>query len=357
MVARRGREYTRRPMADSAIKPAYLIRGGDEGKIQAALGRLRARAEREGGAGALESFSDPDGQAGPDVNGLLGAIPALSLIGSRRYLVADRVERLDTTRVLAIAAALAALPEELTVVLVERDRGGGPRDRPSKARNEASKALAAAVAAAGGEVLAYEAPRGGDLTARLVADARARGFSLEPAAAALLVERMGESTARLTAELDRLALWAEPGDRVTAEDLEAMIADTSEEAGWALSDAILARDPARAVLAAERLTAQGEGSTTLVYQVARRLREAHAVAAALEAGHPQREVEKRVRMHPYAARKLVARLRGVAPDELRSATCALADLEWWTRGGSDYPEDVALALAVRRAAGAIDVDG
>jgi hypothetical protein len=29
----------------------------------------------------------------------------------------------------------------------------------------------------------------------------------------------------------------------------------------------------------------------------------------------------------------------------------VADLEWWTRGGSDYPEPVALTLAVRRAAG------
>jgi hypothetical protein len=57
-------------------------------------------------------------------------------------------------------------------------------------------------------------------------------------------------------------------------------------------------------------------------------------------------------MHPYAARMLLRRLRGVPVQALRSATCAIADLEWWTRGGSDYPDDVALTIAVKRAAGA-----
>jgi hypothetical protein len=59
-------------------------------------------------------------------------------------------------------------------------------------------------------------------------------------------------------------------------------------------------------------------------------------------------------MHPYAAKMLVRRLRGRSLEDVRAATCAIADLEWWTRGGSDYPGSVALTLAVRRAAGARD---
>jgi hypothetical protein len=57
-------------------------------------------------------------------------------------------------------------------------------------------------------------------------------------------------------------------------------------------------------------------------------------------------------MAPYPAKMLVRSVRGVDPDELSEAICAIADLEWWTRGGSDYPEPVALTLAVRRASGA-----
>jgi DNA polymerase III delta subunit len=139
---------------------------------------------------------------------------------------------------------------------------------------------------------------------------------------------------------------------VNLADLEAMLVDTSEEAAWALSDAIVAQDAAAALRAAERLAAQGEAVTPLVYQAGRRLREAHSALVELEAGRSQKRVEADLRMHPYAAKMLMRRLRGTSPTELRAAACAIADLEWWTRGGSEYPEDVALALAVWRASGA-----
>jgi hypothetical protein len=48
---------------------------------------------------------------------------------------------------------------------------------------------------------------------------------------------------------------------------------------------------------------------------------------------------------------LVRSVQGVEPTELSEAIGAVADLEWWTRGGSDYPERVALTLAVRKASG------
>ena len=48
---------------------------------------------------------------------------------------------------------------------------------------------------------------------------------------------------------------------------------------------------------------------------------------------------------------LLRSVRDASLPELRATTCAIADLEWWTRGGSDYADDVALALAVERAAG------
>jgi hypothetical protein len=71
----------------------------------------------------------------------------------------------------------------------------------------------------------------------------------------------------------------------------------------------------------------------------------------LESGRPAKDVEAALPMHPYAAKMLLRRVRDGSVAELRASACAIADLEWWTRGGSDYPEPVALTLAVRRAAG------
>jgi len=67
-------------------------------------------------------------------------------------------------------------------------------------------------------------------------------LELDPAAARLLVERMGPESLRLRNELERLALWAGESGQVTAADLEEMIADTSEAAVWTLSDAVIEGD-------------------------------------------------------------------------------------------------------------------
>jgi DNA polymerase-3 subunit delta len=315
--------------------------GTDEGKIDAALSRLRARAEREGGPGTLESFGAGDGP--PDAEALIAAVPSMSLMAERRYLLADGVERWTAKHAAVVIDALGGLPPDLTVVLVARED-------PPKVR--APKGLTEAVTAAGGDVRRYAAPKARDLPARLVADAAKRGFRLEPEAARLMVERMGVGTMRLATEIERLSVWAGADGEVTAADLEAMVADTSEEAAWSLSDAIVKRDPALAAGAAEQLSAQGETVTPLIYQAARRLRDANTAIDALESGTPAKEVESKLRMHPYAAKMLIRSLSGTSARELRGATCAVADLEWWTRGGSEYPDDVALTLAVRRAAGA-----
>jgi DNA polymerase III subunit delta len=325
----------------AAIKPAYLIAGTDEGKIGSALRRLRERAEREGGAGSLESFAPEAGaRGGPDSDALVASIPALSLTASRRYLLADGVERWSAKQAAQVAEALAPLPPETTVVLVAHEE-------PPKLR--APSGLAEAVRNAGGEVLSYEAPKARDLPAWLAAEARRRGFELDREAAGLLVERMGESTVRLGNELDRLASWAGAGGEVSGDDLEAMIADTSQEVAWALSDALVDGDAGAAQRAAKRLADQGESITGLVYQAAKRLRAAHAALSALESGRSPKQVEAGLPMHPYAAKMLVRRVRDSSLEDLRAATCAVADLEWWTRGGSDYPDAVALTLAARRA--------
>ncbi|HXR31899.1 MAG TPA: DNA polymerase III subunit delta [Solirubrobacterales bacterium] len=316
----------------------YLIAGTDQAKIDATRSRLRARAEGDGGAGALEVFEPSEGRGAPDHEALLAAIPAMSLTETRRYLLADGVERWRDKQHEAVAEAIVALPPDLTVVLIARDKA------PAK--------LSKAVKAAKGEIHEFETPKAREMPRVLVGDAKRLGFALEPAAARILVDRMGANPVRLRCELERLALWAGEGGSVTAADLEAMVADTSEAAVWALSDALLERDPAKAASLAERLVSQGENVTGLIYGLASRLRNACAAAAQIEEGVPPKQVESSLDMHPYAARQLVSRVGHTSVEGLREATIALADLEVWCRGGADYGDELALTLALRKAAGA-----
>jgi DNA polymerase-3 subunit delta len=323
-------------MADE-IRSLYLIAGTDGAKIDATRARLRARAERDGGAAALEVFEAGEGRGAPDHEALLAAIPAMSLSESRRYLLADGVERWREAQLEAVATALTELPPDLSVVLI--------------ARGKAPAKLARAVKATDGEIHEFEAPKPREMPRVLVGEAKRLGFRLDPAAARMLVGRMGANPSRLRHELERLALWAGEGGEVSAADLDAMVADTTEAAVWALSDALLERDPAKALGIGERLISQGENVTGLVYGLASRLRNACAAAAQLADGVPPKEVESSLDMHPYAAKQLVARLGDIGVEELRDATVALADLEVWCRGGADYGDELALTLALRSAAG------
>ena len=317
------------------LRPLYLIAGTDEAKIDATRSRLRARAEGDGGVAALEVFESGEGRGAPDHEAVLAAIPAMSLTESRRYLLVDGVERWRDRQLEPVAAALAELPPDLTVVLIARAKA------PAK--------LLRAVKAEKGEVHEFEAPKAREMPRALVADAQRLGFRLDPAAARILVERMGTSSLRLRHELERLALWAGEGGEVSAEDLAAMVSDTSEMAVWSLSDALLERDAAGALRIGERLIAQGENVTGLIYGLASRLRKACAAAAQLEQGAPAKQVESSLGMHPYAAKQLVSRLQGTSLEQLRDATVVLADLEVWCRGGADYGDELALTLALRRA--------
>ncbi len=323
-------------MADE-LRALYLIAGTDGAKIDATRARLRARAELDGGPAALQIFEPDEGRGAPDHEALLAAIPAMSLTESRRYLLADGVERWRDRQLQEVVEALGGLPPDLSVVLI--------------ARAKAPPKLVRAVKAAKGEIHEFEAPKAREMPRVLTGEATRLGFTLDTAAARMLVDRMGANPQRLQNELERLALWAGEGGEVTATDLDAMVADTSEAAVWALSDALLERDPAAALGIAERLISQGENVTGLIYGLASRLRKACTAATMLADGSPPKQVEATLGMHPYAAKQLVRRLQHVDSAELQGATIALADLEVWCRGGADYGDELALTLALRAAAG------
>ena len=318
------------------MRPAYLIAGDDEAKIDATRSRLRARAEGEGGSTALEVIEPLEGRGAPSLDALLATLPAMSLVESRRYVLVDGVQRWRDKEHTAVAEALATLPPDLTLVLI--------------ARGKTTAKIAKAVEAAGGEVRTFEVPRARDLPRALVNEAASLGFRLESDAARLLVTRLGQSRRRLSSEIERLALWAGEDGEVTLEDLETMVVDASETAAWALSDALLERDREGAQRIAERLIGQGESVTGLIYSLASRLRKAHEALTLIEAGTPARAVEGKLGMHPYAAKQLVRRLDGVSLADVRAATEAVADLERWCRGDADYGDELALTLTLNRAA-------
>src|SRR6476659_6087427 len=133
-------EATPRLTLVPAFKPAYLIHGDDHGRVGERRARLRALAESQSGASGveqLESDATPASAA--------AALGALTFALGRRFVIVDGAERWKDADVEAeLAPLLADPPPDTTIAFFARE----------DARQQAPKALHAAVKAAGGDIAA-----------------------------------------------------------------------------------------------------------------------------------------------------------------------------------------------------------
>jgi DNA polymerase III subunit delta len=330
------------------LKPVYLIHGEDHGAIAERRSGLRSLAEREGGPGSVEAL---EGEAGTPA-GVAAALAAMTLALGWRVILVDGVERWKQAEVERdLAPALATMPPDTTLALFAREEG----------RSKAPPSIHKLVEAAGGQVVAQATVKPWDLPKWARAQAARLGIDLDPAAAKVLVDQVGERQQRLLRELEKLALERESasvsvgaGDagaatgggagtgaaraRVSTEDIEARAARSSEQRGYALADALLGGDPRAATRSLVRLRAQGERLPGLTYLMAARLRDALSASLRLRAGESPAEVKRGLRMPSRAADRFLADVARTEPEHLRGALAVLADLELDTRGGSPLPE-------------------
>ena len=312
----------------AAFKPAYLIHGDDHGRLTERRARLRALAESSGGS--LELLEGPE--ATPAAACAL--LSALTLAIGRRFVIVDGAERWKEAEVTEhLAAALGAIDPDTTVAFFAREEG----------RAKAPAALHRLVREAGGDIAAEMSVKEWDLPKWAIEQAAAAGITLDQHGARVLVATVGNRQARLLREIEKLALECGPGSRLDADAVSERVGRSAERKAWTLADAVLARDSGAATRIFLQLREQGERVESLLYWITRRLREALTVARKLEAGAPPNAIRSELRMPPKVAAAFVADVARTDVGALRSAICALADLELDSRGGSTLDSDT-LAL-------------
>jgi DNA polymerase III delta subunit len=317
------------------LKPAYLVCGDDDAKIDAWRARLRRRAEDERGPGGLEVFHARANEPAE----VAGALAALTFDPGTRFLLVDDAGSWKAAELGPLEAVLADMPPGTVLVLVVR---GKPRAQ-----------LAKAVEKAGGEVREYRAPKPWELPKWTVERGRELGLQLDKEAAKLLVSRAGSSQQRLSRELEKLALALHPHASVSASDVERLTAADVAPQVYDLADAIVAGDLRTSLALAEEIESHGERPGRLAFPIVRRLREVHRAATLLDSGLPEQEVTDALGVPPWLAKKTLARARKVDRAALERALCEFADLELELRGGGELQldEDTAFSLALARSAG------
>ena len=315
------------------LKPAYLVHGDDDARIDSWRGRVRKRAEEERGPGGLELF---DGRAAtPDE--VAASLAALTFDTGTRYLLVDDAGAWKAAQLEPLGAALAEPPAGTVLVLIVR---GKPL-----------KQLVKLVEKVGGEVREEAAPKPWELPRWTGERAREEGLQLDAEAAKALVALAGPSQQRIARELEKLALAVHPGAGVSARDVEQLAAGDAAPQVYDLADALVAGDLRAALAFAQELEAHGERPARLMFPIVRRLREVQRAAALLEAGMPEQKAAEALKSPPWLAKKTVSRAKKADRALLERAICVLAELEVELRGGGRRPldEDTAFTLAMSRA--------
>jgi len=322
-----------------AFKPAYLIHGDDHGRIGERRSRLRSLAESQSGAQGVEVLEGED--ATPEA--VARALNAMTFALGRRFIIVEGTERWKDKELEPLQDALAHLPPDTTVAFFARE----------DSRAKAPKGLHDSIKKAGGDISAEDSVKPWELPKWVIARAKELQLTLEPDAARALVQHVGDRQQRLLRELEKLALGAdEPGAQIDAAEIEELTAASAESKAWSLADALVAGDADAATRLYLALRSQGERVPGLLYWMSQRIRLAHEIAEALEAGEPASQLKRSLRMPSRAADRLIADVQRTGADRLRQAIEQIADLELASRGGAagGESEDTAAIRTIQRIA-------
>ncbi len=221
-----------------------------------------------------------------------------------------------------LLALVSELPDGSALALLE--------ERPSRDFTKPPallKRLADAVTARGGRVAERAAPRRGELRGWITAHAASTGVRIETRAAHVLAERIGggiwetdiergEMTRVADSELRKLATYA--GERpISADDVEALTADTRPASVFAITNAVDRREPAAAAAALQRALDEGQPGLRILASLAGRISDLIVVRDLVARNATPAEIAKRVaRGNANVAQRLVDAARRYRGDEL-----------------------------------------
>jgi len=226
----------------------------------------------------------------------------LPMMGSRRLVVVRGLEEAnDAFYEAALAYLKAPVPEAVVVLTGTRFpkvvKGGRAWASPIKK-----------VAAKAGMFLSITTkdirPPG-----FVIDHAQRVGKSMGRPAAELLVAAIGEDLARLQHEVDKLALYVGDRPEITSDDIEQASALLADAVIWDLTSALATGDRDTALTCLHRLQEGGDDPRRLLGMIAWQARDLLKVAARIQAGVPERQIRKDVRMRYDVFQRVAPRMK------------------------------------------------
>ncbi|MGO8864578.1 MAG: DNA polymerase III subunit delta [Acidimicrobiales bacterium] len=312
----------------------YLVRGDDPSLVaQEVRGLL---AEVVGDRDHSLAVEEIGGGPGDDIN--VGAVVDACLtppfLIDRRVVVVREAGRLLTADVPRLVEVIKDPLPSTVLILVG---GGGAVPSP----------LVKAISS-GGKVIDVSVQRPGDRKAWLHDHLRSAPVKLEPQAAQLLGQHVGEDLGRVEGLLGALAAAYGPGSRITVADLEPYLGEAGAVARYELTDAIDSADAAGALGVLHRMTdAGGLSAVEVLFSLQRHYANLLALDGAMISTGEEAAQLLSV-SSAFVGKKALDQSRRLGSARIAHAIELLSDADLDVKGATGLPPELVVEILVAR---------
>ncbi|MGP0028907.1 MAG: DNA polymerase III subunit delta [Acidimicrobiales bacterium] len=312
---------------------SYLVKGDDPSLVAQGVRTLLAEVVGDGDHSlAVEEIGGGPGDE-LDVGAVVDACMTPPFLIDRRVVVVRDAGRLLTADVPRLLEVITDPLPSTVLILVA---GGGT----------IPAALVKAIETSG-RVVSTSVSRAGDRRAWLADHLRQGPVKLEPRAAQLLGQHVGEDLSRVEGLLEALSSAYGAGARISVEDLEPYLGEAGNVPRYELTDAISRGEPSAALGVLHRMLDAGGLSAVEILATMNRH---YAQLLALDGAAVSGESEAAVLLGsaPYAAKKALEQARRLGSARIAHAITLLAEADLDVKGATGLPPQMVLEIVVAR---------
>lgn len=240
-----------------------------------------------------------------DFETICGELASLPMLGERRLIFVDEIQRLKPTQQQKFFALLASPPPETVVIL------SSPADHTPKKTSAFFRDVSRVAEPVEFARLNRESAAG-----KIMKALDAAGFTYDSDAVKLLAELTDGDYGGLVGELDKLSLSGEGGTHIGVAEVKAMASSYEQYTMFELTDAVIARDRDRAVRIYNDLAQKGAKPESFIWPLSNHLTNLLKVHAG-----------KRINGAPFYVRKLEQQAREMSAERLQRAVSRTAQTE------------------------------
>ena len=301
----------------NSVHGAYLFEGVEESIKAAALAALRGQILPEGLEELNENLMD-----NPPTDALIAAAETLPFLADKRLVVvrehpalsgkAEAEERLTDY--------LAHVPDSCVMVFLCRGKA------------DARKKLYRAIQKHGA-VVTFSPLSDAELNAWIIKSFHALGKRCAPQTASLLAFTVGNDTALLRAEMEKISALCGEREDVADEDVRAVATRSIECTVFDMVDAVVAGQEGRAFSLLKDMLLSGSDRIGILAMLLRQYRLLQHVKIMQFEKKPAQEIKQRLGIAPFAAERCIRQAAAYSGREIKQAVDICLDTEYRIKSG------------------------